>query len=336
MRAGLVVIVMAVVLGGCGGGSGGPPPLDAGQVARGFAQATGDRLVGDPGAGKNGIQVLSLATATGNATSLQARYGSFSIFVVGDGADEKTLTRVDPDGSAVKPDARGIYWRQLSTAPPAWQAAKAYRNVVLQWEAGRTRRADARFDRLDAALARTVNPRAKVKLPAQDTPCAQLGIDPPRSGTGTCKEGAQTVVVTTRGHRLVLPDVTVTRVRVSVVRRVRSSGFGQGAVARGRFVIVRFHVANHADAPVDRVDPVLTIDPRRYATDVAAQLALQARSPLPLQPGEGADFVGIYDVPVSAAASVRKGGSLLLVGDAGSGTGSIDDASVVGRVRFGT
>jgi hypothetical protein len=331
----LLVVLVILALAGCGGGDKGPPPLDAGQVARGFAQATGDRLVGDPGAGKSGIQVLALASSTANATSLQARYGSFSIFVVGDG-DAGPLTSQDPDGTAVEPDRRGIYWRQLSTAPPAWQAAKRYRNVVLQWEAGRNRATDARFDRLDAALSKTVNPRARVALPPEDTPCAKLGIDPARTGVGTCKQGAQTVVVTTRGHRLELPDVTVTRVRVRVAKRVGGGDFGQSATARGRFVIVSFRAANHADQPVDRIEPVLAIDPRRYAADVTAQLVLQARSPLPLQPGEGAGFVAAYDVPRAAALRVRRAGSLLLVGDAGAGTGSIDDAAVVGRVRFGT
>src|ERR1700709_1398263 len=101
MRLALICVVVSVVLAGCGGGAKGPPPLDAGEVARGFAQATGDRLVGDPGAGQSGIQVLSLSTASGNATSLQARYGSFSIFVVGKGGDAGPLTSQNPDGAAV-------------------------------------------------------------------------------------------------------------------------------------------------------------------------------------------------------------------------------------------
>jgi hypothetical protein len=336
MRRALLLLVLLTAAAGCGGGHDGPPDLDAGQVARGFARVTGDRLVGDPGAGRDGIQVLALATSTADATALQARYGSFSIFVVGDG-DLGPLTSQDPGGDAVRPDARGIYWRRLSAAPPAWQAAKRYRNVVLQWEAGRTRATDARFDRLDAALSRLVDPRAPVRLPPQDTPCERLGIDPATHGTGTCKQGAQTVVVTTRGHRLRLPDVTVTRVRVQVAKRVGGGGsFGQRATARGRFVVVRFRAANHADQPVDRLAPVLAIGARRYASDTTAQLVLQARSPLPLQPGAGADIVAAYDVPVAAARTVRRAGSLLLVGDAGAGTGSIGDAAVVGRVRFGT
>jgi hypothetical protein len=173
-----------------------------------------------------------------------------------------------------------------------------------------------------------------VRLPAADTPCARLGIDPATHGTGTCKQGAQTVVVVTRGHRLVLPSVTISRVTVRRARRVGSGRFGQRAVARGRFVVITFRASNHGDAPLDRLDSALTLDPRRYAADDTAQLVLQPRTPLPLQPGAAATFRTAYDLPVPAAARAVRYGSLLIADETGAGAATVDDAAVVGRIRF--
>src|SRR3954469_23321810 len=137
------LLVLVAAAAGCGSSDMGPPPLDPSQVARGFAQATGDKLVTDPAASQPGIEVLSLAQGTASATALQGRYGTFSIYVVHDG-DPATLTSQAPTGGTVRPDAHGIYWRRMSAAPPAWQAAKRYRNVILQWEAGDRRAVDDR------------------------------------------------------------------------------------------------------------------------------------------------------------------------------------------------
>src|SRR3954465_11705303 len=98
------LLVLVAAAPACGSPHNGPPPLDPSQVARGFAQATGDKLVTDPAAGQPGIQVLSLAHGTTAATALQGRYGTFSIYVVHDG-DPATLTSQAPTGETVRPDA---------------------------------------------------------------------------------------------------------------------------------------------------------------------------------------------------------------------------------------
>src|SRR5918912_1140070 len=68
----------------------------------------------------------------------------------------------------------------------------------------------------------------------------QWQAGPRRGREGTCKLGAQTLVVVNRGHTLRLPAYDLGRVRVSVTRQVTSSDLRGFARAKGRFVVLRF------------------------------------------------------------------------------------------------
>jgi hypothetical protein len=319
------------MLTGCGGGEG-ADPFTAEQVARAFERVTGDQLVSDPGASRSGTKVLRLDQAGANATLTSARYGTFSIYVVTDG-DPKPLYAKSLKGESLHPGRDGVYWRQLSADPPTWQASKPYRNVVLQWQAGRRRATDARFDRLDAALSSLVSARP-VELPPEDRPCDQVGIDPRRGREGTCKLGAQTLVVVNRGHTLRLPAYDLGRVRVSVTRQVTSSDLRGFARAKGRFVVLRFQVRNRSDEPLERVTPTLTVRDKRYALDTRALFLFQQHTPFPIQPGDRSEVVALYDIPLRAAREVGRRGALIVDGNPAGAAATIEGATVLGRVRL--
>jgi hypothetical protein len=328
----MAVLTLALALVACGDDDKGPPPFTAQQVAAAFGQATGDRLVSDAGAGERGIVVLTLDTSAAEATIQQQRYGTFSIYVVGEG-DASTIYGRDLEGRPIEPTRDGIYWRQAGSAPASWQAAKRYRNVILQWQAGEQQRLDARFQRLDAALSSLL--RQRVRLPPADTPCAQRGIDPSgRLGRGACKLGAQTVVVTDRGHRLRLPGYGLSRLRVSVARDVAAPRLGQRTRARGRFVILRFRVFNHGRAALDRIAPTLAVGDRRYEPDAQAQFLLQERSPFPLPAGLGATVAVAFEVPPVTARQALRRGALLVAGDPSGVAATVESAPLVGWVRL--
>ena len=327
----LIVGSFLLLVAGCGGDDG-PEPFSTQRVAAAFGQLTGDRLVIDAAGSQSDTDVLKLEQSASSSTTAEARYGTFSIYVVhGSGIDG--LYKQALDGKQLQPDRRGIYWRQLSTDPPAWQAAKRFRNVVLQWQAGHRKATDRRWDRLEAVLSAIAAPE-RARLAAEDRPCRDVGIDPIRGQTGTCKLGQQTLVVVNRGQRLKLPGYSVTRVRAAIERRVTSSRLRGFARARGRYVVLRFVVSNRGDAPLERVSPTLFIGQRRYAIDTRALFLLQERSPFPIQPGDRAGVVAIYDVPRSAARRARAQGALVVDGNPGGAAATIDGATTIGRVRL--
>ena len=327
----LLVGSLLVLVAGCGGEDG-PEPFSTQRVAAVFAELTGDRLVIDAAGGRTDTDVLKLEQSLSGATTAEARYGTFSIYVThGSGIDG--LYKQALDGKELSPDRRGIYWRRLGTDPPAWQAGKRFRNVVLQWQAGHRKATDRRWDRLEAVLSATSAPE-RARLAVEDRPCRVVGIDPIRGKTGTCKHGQQTLVVVDRGQRLTLPGYSVTRVRASITRRVTSSRLRGFARARGRYVVLRFIVSNRGDAPLERVSPTLFIGRRRYAIDTRALFLLQERSPFPIQPGDRATVVAIYDVPANAARRARSRGALVVDGDLGVAAATIDGATTIGRVRL--
>jgi hypothetical protein len=316
-------------------GSNGGNRFTAQEVAARFAQLTGDRLVVDPAAATHGgATVLSLSQGQADATIQQNRYGTFSIYVL-DNDQERSLYTLDPRGSAVRRDPRsGIYWQQLSDSPPSWQASKPYRNVVLQWQAGDTRRTDARWNRLDAALTSLGHPASQVRLAPEDTPCAHRSIDPERGPTGTCKLGAQTLTVVNRGQRLTLAGYTVTGVRASIARVLTSRALHSRARARGRFVEIAFRVTNHGTDELGDITPTLVVGKRRYNVDQRHQFFVQGDNPFPIQSGERATVRVVYDVPPTIARQVRSIGGLVVIGDSTSAAATIDGASTIGRVRL--
>lgn len=295
---------------------------------------TGDRLVTDAGAGDRDLTVLSLDRGAADPTALEARYGSFSVYVAagGDDAGLKALYATDPNGNPIPADRSGIHWRRVGSSPPAFQAAKRYRNVVLQWQAGTEQKTDARFARLDAALGALVRP-GNPPLPPEDQPCEKQGIDlAGGTGEGTCKDGAQTVVVTSRGRPLEVGATSFKALKIELRKTVGGNYFGQQARARGRFAVVRVKAVNHGDEPLRRLALALRIGDREYAESDAARLAITAPDPLPLQPGGAGTFTAAFDLPTSAAKRVKRQGALVLSTDSGAAT--LRGASTLGWYRF--
>lgn len=288
----------------------------------------------DAGAGGRELTVLSLDRGAADPTALEARYGSFTVYVASgnDTAGLRALYATDPDGNPIPADRAGIHWRRVGSSPPAFQAAKRYRNVVLQWQAGNEQRTDARFARLDAALGALVRPGTP-SLPPEDQPCAKQGIDlAGGTGEGTCKDGAQTVVVTSRGRPLSLGATAFKALKVDLRKTVGGNYFGQQARARGRFAVVRVRAVNHGDEPLRRLALALRIGDREYAESDRARLALTAADPLPLQPGGAGTFTAAFDLPTPAAKRVKRDGALILSTD--SGAASLRGASTLGWYRF--
>lgn len=329
----LITLLALTLLTACGG-SDGPPPFTSQQVAERFAQVTGDELTGQPDAEANDVRALSLS-GQADAVGTQAnRYGEFTIFVAKDAAAGRDLYVKDLSGAPVRPDASGVYWRRIGGASGAWLAAKPFRNVVLQWQAGEERRLGEQWTRLAAALQSLTVPLDKLELPPADTPCQRQGIDPVAGKSGVCKLGRQTLVVVDRGTKLPMPGYEVRQVAVKLRRVIPAeSRFSDPLRAKGRFALLSFRVRNTGQRPLGSILPTLVIGDARYAADDQAAQALAPTPPFPVQPADSARVVAPFDIPAAAVKTLRKTGGLLVAG-ADTGVSDLDTAPTIGRVRL--
>lgn len=96
------------------------------------------------------MERLDFATLPrGEPAGLRRRYGYFTILVQVD-PREKTL-RLDPVNGR-RPDRDGIYWLRHDRQ---WYVLKRYGpRVAVGWLAGKSRRLDARWRRLDGILSK--------------------------------------------------------------------------------------------------------------------------------------------------------------------------------------
>jgi hypothetical protein len=138
--------VACALIAGCGGGEA-ADRLSAVQVAREFQAGTGDRLRTHSA---SGFDQLDLAPGFGRPIppALLREYGEFWIVVFRPGSKQSVETQL----RGTKPDDRGIHWLFVR---PRWLAVTVYgENVLLNWVAGRQRRVDGRWQRLDRLLER--------------------------------------------------------------------------------------------------------------------------------------------------------------------------------------
>jgi hypothetical protein len=153
-----LLVVLAVLVGAaCGGGRDGArddaaarrgPHFTTAQVQRAFRAATGYGLRVDPIV-RSSFGDRDLLRPAGG----EAGFGRFTVVV----ADEPGALRI-----AAQPDERGIAW-VYSEEEGSWVATTRYGdNVFLSWLAGDRERTDARWARVDHALA-TLAPRARTE-----------------------------------------------------------------------------------------------------------------------------------------------------------------------------
>lgn len=146
MRRALLLAAVTCLIAGCGGGEE-ADRLSAGRVAREFRAGTGDRLRTHSAAG---FDQLDLAPGFGRPIppALRREYGEFWIVVLRPGSKQNVESQL----RGTKPDERGIHWLFVR---PRWLAVTVYgENVLLNWVAGRGKRVDERWRRLDQLLDR--------------------------------------------------------------------------------------------------------------------------------------------------------------------------------------
>lgn len=130
------------------------------EVVRYFEERTGKRLVAvedSPGAAADyAPDYLALPGSLNDSVeALRAEpYGLFGLAVVDD--RRGFAYELNPGGARSRRDPDGTYWYRAPEGHPrggpAWFASRVYDNVVLTWEAGRHRRLDRRFRRLDRIM----------------------------------------------------------------------------------------------------------------------------------------------------------------------------------------
>ena len=129
--------------------------VGATQVMAAFERRTAERLdrlgeVSPPTYQALGFRELGEFARRGEDVSRRAlalveRFGAFNFFVAEDAAEAERLIR------GGTPDARGIHWLRHRRSS-LWRAEKRHANVVLSWTAGKAKRTDGRFDRLEEIL----------------------------------------------------------------------------------------------------------------------------------------------------------------------------------------
>lgn len=123
-------------------------------------------------------------------------------------------------------------------------------NVVVRAGYAQEREGFERAVRIVRSLGRPVG---SVRLPAGETPCDRVGIDPDggTSRTGTCLAGQRTVTVVDAKGDLRLPGATASRASVRVTRALTDDRYepSRRIRATGQFVVARVRLENTPTSP---------------------------------------------------------------------------------------
>lgn len=326
----VALTLLVVVLAGCGGGGDdgkleGKTPE---QVTTGWAKVTGDRLV-PSGVPTDDWSVLRLPESTDRFGQL----GVFSIYVLKTEQGRKVLLEEDREGDTVVKEGN-IVWRQ-SSGSGSWSASRVFgENVLVRWQGGEQRRVDDTYRRLvrtvDAALTGDAS-----RLPEEDRPCRQVGIDPARGREGTCRLDDTVLTVVNSENEL---KTLVLTAKVASVRTAKTvppfSRFGRPDSARGRYVIVTYRLRNVGKEPIEFLETKLVIDGRTYSGDFRPEYNLYGGDrPLPAQPAETVTIKAAFDVPADVAARADDGAIILPAARNETGS-SLNDRDAQGRIRL--
>jgi hypothetical protein len=249
------------------------------------------------------------------SSRLSARYGSFNLYVLGEAGSEHVYMR--HEGRRVRPDEHGVYWHDMGGS---WSAMKPYGNVVLDWIADE-RRADERFQRLDAVLTRLEEPAGRVRASFAS------GERPDADGRIVTSVG--------RAERLEVRGLRVRLTRVETGPTVAPPDERGGtARAQGVFVVALASLENEGDRPVTSLSGVkLQVGGRTYDQDFGASYTLTGPRAFPLQPGEQGEAAVVFDVPPEVAAEAMTSGVLAFPGD--EELTSVEYAARIGLIRLG-
>jgi hypothetical protein len=148
LLAALVALAVAVAP------ASGATALTASQVIARFKAATGTTLLVDKRSSYPGhYTALSLAPSISN----QARYGRFTLYVVGLSTTADDVTKLLADGhtgALGTPGASSIYWEsgRYLTGGTYWLAKKQYGANLVLWWFGSKQKVDAAFSRIHKPL----------------------------------------------------------------------------------------------------------------------------------------------------------------------------------------
>jgi hypothetical protein len=331
-----MVLAAGALVGGCGGEDGPegrPEPAETpsgaprtqvswstADVKSLFSRAVGIRLTERR---VDGVPTLSLHD---REPPYNFRYGIFSIHVTDGAGQLERLTRI-------KPASDGLYWRRVRYKKDRfWEVRKLFGNVVLEWGAGKERRTNKEWDRLNAILGNLgKQPGEYTGIPQEEIQCERAGITTAAPGKeGTCALEGQTLTIVNRDSQLRLPNLRIDKVRVRVADKVPSAQIGDGPLrARGRFVLVRYRIEVTGKELVNTNVLALVIGDRRTQADLRA--TADANPEQILEPGEKAARVAVFDVSRSVASRAPRVGALEIANDTAA---DFEYADLLGRVRL--
>jgi hypothetical protein len=153
----LTALACAIAASTVVAGANGASTANTTQLKSTFRKVTGQKLVVDKIRSSPGrYTAFNLGVQTGTR---QARYGTFTIFLVTNPDTETQITSLLRDahtGQVGAPAAGGIYWEKARTirGDEVWMAKKRYgTNVVLWWTSTKpVKKTDATFKNLHKAL----------------------------------------------------------------------------------------------------------------------------------------------------------------------------------------
>jgi len=220
------------------------------------------------------------------------------------------------------------------TKRPPQGGRKVIDNVVIEGTGSST--GAEGFTRAAQIFSTLGKPASSVKLPPEETPCERAAIDPD-GGTGkegVCKAEQKTLTIANSDSPLKVKGRTLSGLRVKRGKIITSRRFGliRRFRAKGGFIAASVKVANTGDEPLSSLRPNLVIAGKSYSEDDRASIYVNNPKSFPIQPGDSARVVVLFDVPVAAARKAVSEGALEISGD--PETTSVEFSETIGRLRL--
>jgi len=317
----LALLALVLALAGCGGGDDETTTgrdedfakYSSADVQKRFKELTGGDLRRNA-SGSESLETLSLPFGGSSSENdgLRDRYGGFIVLVTGNKTALEAITKRPPQGGR-----------------------KVIDNVVIEGTGSST--GAEGFERAAQIFSSLGKPASSVKLPPEETPCEKAGIDPDGGAgkEGVCKGADQkTLTIANSDSPLKVKGRTLSGLRVKRGKIITSRRFGliRRFRAKGGFIAASVKVANTGDEPLSSLRPNLVIDGKSYSEDDRGSIYVNNPESFPIQPGDSARVVVLFDVPVAAARKAVSKGALEISGD--PETTSVEFSETIGRLRL--